>query len=160
MANVKRFSLSNDIHRQLINMSNSDDCPDSSPVTGTATSGKMFQGVKVAAYNGARKFSDVLDSTGLDQFKYSTKYKPSGLICDKWGVVTTIHKSTAAIERQSKLPGWCLVIVGDKNGPQQYSIDSANAVYLNVKKQQELETYFPMFKLLPWNHFGRKNGEL
>ena len=81
-----------------------------------------------------------------------------------WGVTTTIFAPTPAARRfcgTKFLPGvqTKLVAVGDQKTPHdawhEFAKSSLQIVYLSPDKQLALP--FSSVKLLPWNHFGRKN---
>lgn len=72
---------------------------------------------------------------------------------EKWIVVTTIQYPTKQLQALSKIPGWRLVVVGDKKTPNDWFLE--NCDYLSPKKQLELG--YKLAKLLPWNHYSRKN---
>ncbi|CAN0509198.1 unnamed protein product, partial [Ectocarpus sp. 8 AP-2014] len=48
---------------------------------------------------------------------------------------------------------WCVVVVGDQNGPAEYNVEGV--IYLTPQDQEQLP--YRIVSLLPWNHFGRKN---
>lgn len=123
--------------------------------SGTATSGKLFKGEKVAEYKGQRKF----DKVELNHKALKHEFKLNSLRCDKWAVVTTIFEPSDAIKRQAQMPDWCLVVVGDKKGPKSFNIEVPlkNFVFLTVALQEKMQAHFPLLNSLPWNHFGRKN---
>jgi hypothetical protein len=126
--------------------------------SGTATSGKLFKGEKIADFSGTRKFSKLID---LEKEHQATKrgFKLGSLKCDKWAVVTTIFEPTDAIRRQALIPDWCIVVVGDKKGPKSFEIEAPlkNFIFLTAGMQEEMGSHFPLIGILPWNHFGRKN---
>jgi hypothetical protein len=125
---------------------------------GTATSGKLFKGQKIASYSKERMFNKFTDLE--KQYSQSNlKKNLDPLICEKWSVVTTIFEPSAAVKKQATIPGWCLVVVGDKKGPLTYEIEDPNKIFifLTAEKQEQLGAIFPIVKSLPWNHFGRKN---
>lgn len=72
---------------------------------------------------------------------------------DKWIVVTTINYPTKALKQLANLEGWHLVVVADKKTPLDWHLD--NCTFLSVQKQESLG--FEITKLLPWNHYSRKN---
>ena len=116
---------------------------------GSATSGRLFSGDVTRHYAGsvtlapdARGSADpqLMATSGAQRFV--NKY-PSGCQSEKWGVVTTIFKPSAAMEKVAALPGWCLVIVADKKTPDElYTQGLAEAtdhvVYLSAKVQEEM----------------------
>lgn len=72
---------------------------------------------------------------------------------DKWIVVTTIQYPTKALKKIASIPGWHVVIVGDKKTPTDWHLE--NCEYLSVEMQQDLG--YEIIKFLPWNHYCRKN---
>lgn len=88
------------------------------------------------------------------------------LRCSRWAVVSTINAPTAGIKVFNQIKSWCLLIIADSASPLDYDINAgledederiANVVYLSLKRQHELARVIPLFKLLPFNHLGRKN---
>jgi STELLO glycosyltransferase-like protein len=73
--------------------------------------------------------------------------------CDKWYVITTINKPTAVFEKFSKLSGWKGVVVADKKTPKDWYVPGITV--LTVEYQQNCN--YKIAKLLPWNHYCRKN---
>lgn len=128
---------------------------------GSATSGRLFKGEKINTFDEKYVlFHDYYHPPEKERSTPPIPTSPDALICDRWSVVTTIFEPSEAVQRQAKIPGWCLVVVGDKKGSTTYDLDSSenkNWVYLSVDYQEELAKHFPVVKLLPWNHFGRKN---
>lgn len=80
---------------------------------GTATSGKLFKGVKVRKHN-EWKFRGHQSSP--TSFKID-EVVAKNLLCDRWSVVTTIFEPSDAVKKQALMNGWCLVVVGDRKGP-------------------------------------------
>lgn len=123
---------------------------------GSATSGKLFSGAKVRSFTGKTLFDDIKNLEN-EYAKYSSiksQVDLSGsLTCENWAVVTTIFEPSDAVRKQVMVPGWCLVVVGDKKGPLSYAIDAPlqNFVFLNATQQEDLIRYFPVIKALPWN---------
>jgi hypothetical protein len=124
------------------------------------TSGKLFEGSEINHFNGTFRFKDI----NTEKLKEMAKLPRKGLKatpnieCQFWAVVTTINPPTPAVERQATQPGWCLVVVGDKKGPFSYPLPKGNVtVSLDVPKQLEFSGESAFGKLLPFNHFGRKN---
>ena len=72
---------------------------------------------------------------------------------EKWIVVTTINYPTKQLMQYAKLPGWHLVVVGDKKTPSDWHLDDCE--YLDIEKQLSLK--YRIIKYLPWNHYSRKN---
>ena len=79
--------------------------------------------------------------------------------CTHYAVVNTILEPSDAVAATcARMPGWCLVVVGDKKVPPTYHFSGpCTAIYLNVDDQEELARKSNFFAALPWNHFGRKN---
>ena len=72
---------------------------------------------------------------------------------DKWIVVTTINYPTNALKQLSQLDDWRMVVVADKKTPHDWYLEGCD--FLSVEKQESLG--FSITKLLPWNHYSRKN---
>jgi hypothetical protein len=72
---------------------------------------------------------------------------------DKWIVVTTIQAPTPQLRKLARIPGWHLVVVGDKKTPSDWNLE--NCDYLSPNRQLELG--YELAPLLPWNHYCRKN---
>ncbi len=68
-------------------------------------------------------------------------------------VVTTIQYPTPQLHKLAQIPGWRLVVVGDKKTPKDWHLD--NCDYLSPERQLELG--YELATLLPWNHYSRKN---
>ena len=80
--------------------------------------------------------------------------------CRMWGVTTTIFDPSPAIFQFLHLNNTCLVIVGDvkTNHSSWYTfvqMHQSRGYYLSPDEQRRLP--WKSVKLLPWNHFGRKN---
>ncbi len=73
---------------------------------------------------------------------------------DKWIVVTTIQHPTPALKKLAQLQNWQLLVIGDKKTPSDWYLDE-NCIYLSPQDQDALP--FKLAKLLPWNHYARKN---
>ena len=76
-----------------------------------------------------------------------------GVGLEKWIVVTTIQYPTEQLRKLTQIPGWRLVVVGDRKTPADWQLD--NCDYLSPQKQLELG--YECASLLPWNHYSRKN---
>ena len=75
---------------------------------------------------------------------------------NKWIVITTINKPQVAIHAISKMceaEGWRCIVVGDKKTPADW--ESNYIDYLSIDDQVRL--YPELAKLLPYNHYCRKN---
>ena len=70
-----------------------------------------------------------------------------------WIVITSINSPTKAVKQLAKLPDWHTVVVADKKTPHDWSYP--NAELLTIEKQLLLN--YRITKLLPWNHYTRKN---
>ena len=71
-------------------------------------------------------------------------------------VVTTIHPPNESVRTLSSRIRDCnakLVIVGDRKGPVEYSLDNVKLLTL----ADQLETDFSLGRLLPTGHYARKN---
>lgn len=115
---------------------------------GTSSQGNVFKAKPIRHSSLDWQKRDYVNLTGLN--------KSSGAKCDKWIVITTIFPPTALV-RQIESPageGWCLVVVGDKKSPPDYSV-GPRVRFLTPNDQQQLD--FKIMQHLPWNHFGRKN---
>lgn len=127
------------------------------------TSGKLFKGEVVRQFDGQRQFKDVSVKDLAKRSKdaaASSRLKPvSDRRCPHWAVVTTINEPTEAVQRQAMEEDWCLVVIGDRKGPREYPLPQAAnwTVFLDDKAQETFAGDHPLGKLLPWNHFGRKN---
>jgi hypothetical protein len=125
----------------------------------SATSGKLFTGKELRTFDRkSKKFADY-HPTHATAMKATGHVKDS-MNCTHWSVVTTIFEPSDAVKKQALIPGWCLVVVGDKKGPKAYDIPTYsknNYIFLTPNKQQELAAHYPIIDLLPWNHFARKN---
>ena len=75
--------------------------------------------------------------------------------CSQWAVVTTINPPTQAIKQIEGLEDWCLVVVGDQDTPDNFTLAGQRSVYLGVSEQEHL-TYRTV-QLTPWRTFSRKN---
>lgn len=73
--------------------------------------------------------------------------------CENWIVVTTIQYPTKEVKKLASLPGWRLVVVGDKKTPKDWYLE--NCEYLSPERQLELG--YEITAHLPWNHYCRKN---
>lgn len=80
---------------------------------GTATSGKLFKGLKVRKHSEWKFRGDQSFSTAFKTDEIVAK----NLLCDRWSVVTTIFEPSDAVRKQALMNGWCLVVVGDRKGP-------------------------------------------
>lgn len=111
--------------------------------TSSATAGKAFDMNKVRTFTGETLYEP----------ENGVKFSSTPYSCDKWAVVTSIFDPTETVEQLAGNSEWCVVVVGDKNGPKQYDLEGV--VYLTPEDQEQLP--YKIVQLLPWNHFGRKN---
>lgn len=72
---------------------------------------------------------------------------------DKWIVVTTINYPSKALKKLATLPGWRLVVIGDRKTPNDWYLE--NCDFLSIERQQALD--YEIIKFLPENHYCRKN---
>jgi hypothetical protein len=72
---------------------------------------------------------------------------------ERWIVVTTIQAPTEQLSKLAQIPGWHLLVVGDKKTPSDWHLEGAE--YLSPERQLELG--YEIVPLLPWNHYARKN---
>ncbi|XP_022102192.1 probable glycosyltransferase STELLO2 [Acanthaster planci] len=119
------------------------ECRSSANIQGTT--GRIYGLKQVRTFNGKRALSSANSCK-----PFSTK---PGRKCDRWIVVTTIYPETPILHKISSLSGWCMVVVADKKGPVSMNIN--NVDYLDVVQQESCG--YHICRLLPWNHFGRKN---
>jgi hypothetical protein len=100
-------------------------------------------------------------SSTTEQWPTDTFWNPKG--CKNWGTLTTIFPVTEAAADVARLPGWCLVVAGDRKGPETYEIDddangnAARVIFLSRDRQEELQLHLSFAARTPWNHFARKN---
>lgn len=77
----------------------------------------------------------------------------NALPADKWIIITSINYPTKAVKQLAQLPDWHVVVVADKKTPTDWYCQ--NVDLLTVEQQKQLP--FRIIKLLPWNHYTRKN---
>lgn len=79
-------------------------------------------------------------------------------------MITTIFPPTTIVRQLAALPGWCVVVVGDRKAPSQVEYLRALGLrgparerftYLDAAAQRTLTSRTAA--ALPWDHFGRKN---
>jgi len=68
-------------------------------------------------------------------------------------VITTINEPNKCIDKWANKTEYNLVIVGDKKTPQNYSLPGSDVLQINDQN----EKYNKLSKLLPLNHYTRKN---
>lgn len=93
--------------------------------------------------------------TVVASFKSDRAYPTIGKTCKKWAVITSIFEPTKTVHQLASLPEWCVVVVGDKKSPSNYTLPGTNTVYLGPDDQKALP--YAIVERVPWNHFGRKN---
>eukprot|EP00451_Oxyrrhis_marina_P023056 CAMPEP_0204355492 /NCGR_PEP_ID=MMETSP0469-20131031/34176_1 /ASSEMBLY_ACC=CAM_ASM_000384 /TAXON_ID=2969 /ORGANISM="Oxyrrhis marina" /LENGTH=512 /DNA_ID=CAMNT_0051342749 /DNA_START=8 /DNA_END=1544 /DNA_ORIENTATION=+ len=131
---------------------------DTSPVKSiSGATGSLFKGNVVRHFVHSERRGEAL---GKSQCGVSSTGS-SAPHCKFWSVVTTIYEPSQSIWKQTALPDWCTVIVGDKKTPTPYLAwrpeDQSRVVYLSPTDQEALEVTLPFISSVPWNHFGRKN---
>lgn len=79
---------------------------------------------------------------------------------EKWIVITTINYPTATLGGITKkirclscLNEWQIVVVADKKTPADWQFPGV--IFLDIEQQEALN--YNISKLLPWNHYSRKN---
>lgn len=71
-------------------------------------------------------------------------------------VITTIQRSTSCLRvigERAEQHGVRWIVIGDRKGPDRFAFDSAE--FVGIERQKELP--FRLAKLLPENHYARKN---
>ncbi|CAM9486179.1 unnamed protein product [Ectocarpus sp. 8 AP-2014] len=112
----------------------------------SATGGKVFAMEQIRAFEGPR--------VDFDAAEILPGPPPADEeMCEKWAVLTSIFEPTETVKQLAELSGWCVVVVGDKNGPAEYHVTGVK--YLTPGDQDALP--YRITEILPWNHFGRKN---
>lgn len=139
----------------------------------SGTSGQLFSGKVIRKYSGSLLLQTLKESD-LAAARASP-VSPAAGKCEYWGVVTTIFEPSPAIKEFTARFGssWCLVVVGDKKTPpypkseilvakdrsaspnSSHIFSVARVTYLPPDAQEAIAPEF--VRLLPWNHFGRKN---
>ena len=74
------------------------------------------------------------------------------LYSKKFIILTTINKITKSIQKLSNIPGYELVVVGDKKTPK---LSSQKFTFLSINEQKKLP--FEFIKHCPVNSYQRKN---
>ena len=100
---------------------------------GTATSGKLFSGNEVYSYDSTELMFSGTSSVTRPQGP-KIKFDKHNISCDRWSVVTTIFEPSEAVRNQALMQGWCLVVVGDKKGPETCKITPFLAIRFFLKK--------------------------
>ena len=106
--------------------------------------------------------NDVLEAAEMENanlLNNDLQLQPNNkLNCSQSGVLTTIFSPTETVRRFLYKPDWCIVVVGDANGPKRYTFPTSvgeNIVFLPKVAQDEMNIEFVNF--LPTQHFSRKN---
>ena len=85
--------------------------------------------------------------------------KITGIISDKWVVVTTINAPTDSIMKLTELPEpWKIVVIGDKKTKNEEwkRFDNSNKlIFLSVESQLKLN--YKTTEYIPYNSYTRKN---
>lgn len=68
-------------------------------------------------------------------------------------VITSIAEPTAAVLAYAALPGWRVVLVGDRKGPAR--VDDPRIEFLGLERQERLGLAYA--RHCPENHYARKN---
>ena len=133
---------------------------------GTARLRSRFKGLKIRSFPQHEiKFSEksILSKGENLTPRTNHKWAHQRSECKKWSVSTTVLGLSDDVRTQMDLPpDWCLVIVGDQKGPQNYPINEGRKgrlIYLSVQDQQQMAAEGVILgKNLPWSDpFGRKN---
>lgn len=72
---------------------------------------------------------------------------------NKFIVCTSINKPTTAIRKFDTMPGWKLIVVGDKKTPTNYKLK--NGIYLSPLQQEKIDK--KLSNLIGWNCIQRRN---
>ena len=67
-------------------------------------------------------------------------------------ILTSINPPTPAVAKFAALPGWQILMVGDRKTPADW--DCPNVRFISDQEQQTLP--FKIVQRLPWNHYARK----
>ena len=118
----------------------------------SGATGKLYQAKRFRKHPGVWRFSRALPQPR--PYPAPIHHNES---CVRWCVFTTINPPTAPVTQCASLRGWCVVVVRDKKSRAAYKVPkgAGNIVYLDPVVQQALP--YRLLRLLPWNHFGRKN---
>jgi hypothetical protein len=87
-----------------------------------------------------------MEYCGIQRNGYKDKMK-------RYIIITSIFKSTEAVDAFSKLDSSNTIVVGDKKSPAEYNNNRVN--FLSVENQTALG--YALSKDLPFNHYCRKN---
>jgi hypothetical protein len=72
---------------------------------------------------------------------------------NKFIVITSINLPTKALDAFSQMPDWQVVVVADRKTPEDWQLPNVKILTVAEQAALPLETA----KLLPWNHYARKN---
>jgi STELLO glycosyltransferases len=72
---------------------------------------------------------------------------------NKFIVITSINLPTKALNAFSQMQDWQVVVVADRKTPQNWQLPNVKVLTVAEQEILPLETA----KLLPWNHYARKN---
>jgi hypothetical protein len=140
----------------------------------TGATGTLFSGAKIRNFpKGQLKFADGWVASADSEAKGNAAvdgnvggnagevHGANGVACEQWAVVTTINEVTEGVRRVAGLHKCCLVVVGDKKGPFNYTLPpskTGSAVFfLDAAEQERMSPTNKLIQHTPWSHFGRKN---
>ena len=125
----------------------------------SALEGKKYDIPVETVLSGYIKDLEAVRHLKWDPFSHLTSYTSKRSFhqksCSQWAVVTTINPPTQAIKQIEGLEDWCLVVVGDQDTPDNFTLAGRRSVYLGVSEQEHL-TYRTV-QVIPWRTFSRKN---
>ena len=127
-------------------------------------SGVVFSGKQIRKYDGKRLYqngkTEKADPSLYKRLSERLKTSRNLVECRKWVVSTTIFLPGEMIRRTTSRnmvsEGWCVLIVADKKTPSRDAFPE-NIVYLSVEEQIKWGSLLESIKLIPFNHYGRKN---
>jgi hypothetical protein len=67
-------------------------------------------------------------------------------------VITSIYPATPSVRKWADMPGWKVIVVGDRKTPADWRCPPAT--YLSAADQENAP--FQIVRTLPWNHYARK----
>ena len=82
-------------------------------VESSATGGHVFTMQSIREYTGER-----LDHRSTPDLFVAPD---ESSMCERWAVLTSIFDPTETVRQLGEMEGWCVVVVGDKNGERWYS---------------------------------------
>ena len=106
-----------------------------------SSSGDLYRAKQACKYAGERRFAGNSSIIAAD---YAAGAKAPGKHCERWAVATTIFAPSTTIEQIAAIPGWCLVVAGDKKTPNNFAVPGV--VYLSPEEQEQMS--FTIGKLL------------